>query len=446
MIGIFRSVSDHDRRCFVVTDSDNLRIAILGLNYAPEEIGIARYTTDMAVALAARGHRVEVIAGKPYYPQWATYLPYRVRGWLHATERGVAITRCPHYVPAEPNGRRRIAHLATFALAALGPALRLVLRRPAARPQVVICVVPALLSLPVAWLAAWLAGARLWVHIQDFEVEAAFATKLITSYGSVAKWAEALEGQLLRLADRISTISPQMCARLEQKGIAPERVIQIRNWADEPRADSLDATRSLRNDWGLGDNHVALYSGNIANKQGIAILIEAARQAAHRPDITWVICGQGPYRAGLEAQAAGLGNIQFHDLQPAGHLRELLAMAAVHLLPQLPGAADLVLPSKLTNMLASGRPVVATAERGTGLFDEVQGCGVVTPPGDAAALASTVCELVDDPERRRELGLAARRRARERWARERIIDRLEQELRLLCRDRRAAVCQWGKAL
>lgn len=423
---------------------EGLRIAILGINYAPEEIGIGRYTTDMAGGLATRGHQVEVIAGKPYYPQWTTYLPYRGGGWHYDTEGGVAITRCPHYVPAEPNGRRRIVHLVSFAAAALGPALRLALRRGPNRPQVVICVVPALLSLPVAWLAARLAGAKLWVHVQDFEVEAAFAMGLITSYGGVAKWAKESESRLLQLADRISTISPQMCSRLVQKGIPAERVIQIRNWADEPPANDLGAGPPLRESWDLGENHVALYAGNIANKQGIAILIEAARLTTDRRDITWVICGQGPHRARLEGLAAGLDNIQFHNLQPIARMAELLAMAAVHVLPQLPAAADLVLPSKLTNMLASGRPVVATADIGTGLADEVEGCGVVTPPGDAASLASTVCDLIDDPERRQVLGLAARRRARERWARERIIDRLETELLAICHEEPRAIGQLGK--
>ncbi len=425
---------------------DGLRVAILGINYAPEEIGIARYTTDMAVVLAARGHRVEVIAGKPYYPQWTTYVPYRKRGWYRDIERGVVITRCPHYVPAVPNGRRRIVHLASFAAAALGPALRLAFRRGRDRPQVVICVVPALLSLPVAWLAARLAGAKLWVHVQDFEVEAAFATGLITAYGNVAAWAQASENRLLRLADRISTISPQMCSRLVEKGIKPERVVQIRNWADVQPEHMGSETTSLRERWGLGQNHVALYAGNIANKQGIAILIEAARVSAHRRDITWVICGQGPNRKRLEALAAGLDNVQFHNLQPTAGMRELLALAAVHVLPQIPGAADLVLPSKLTNMLASGRPVVATASSGTGLADEVEGCGVVTPPGDAASLARTVCELIDNPELRHTLGLAGRRRADERWARERIIDRLEQELLLICRDEPIVVGNMGTAL
>lgn len=97
-------------------------------------------------------------------------------------------------------------------------------------------------------------------------------------------------------------------------------------------------------------------------------------------------------------------------------------------------------------MLASGRPVVATAFNGTGLSDEVEGCGVVTPPGDAASLARTVCELIDDPERRQVLGAAARRRAHERWARERIIDRLENELLLICRDETMVTGKLGKAL
>jgi colanic acid biosynthesis glycosyl transferase WcaI len=429
----------------VVVAGDALRVAILGINYAPEEIGIGRYTTDMAVVLAARGHRVEVIAGKPYYPQWTVYSPYRKRGWQQGVERGISVTRCPHYVPAVPSGPRRIAHLASFAVAALGPALRLVFRRGSDRPQVVICVVPALLSAPVAWLAARLAGAKLWVHVQDFEVEAAFATGLMEATGSIARLAQVVESRFLRLADRVSTISPQMCAKLVQKGIEPARVVEIRNWAEPARDDPAEGN-SLRDSWGLNDIHVTLYSGNIANKQGIEILIEAARIAAHRTDITWVICGQGPNRERLETLAAGLDNVQFHDLQPKGRVGELLAMAAVHLLPQIPGAADLVLPSKLTNILASARPVVATASPGTGLYDEVQGCGVVTPPGDAASFARAVCDLVDDPERRQALGLAGQRRAQERWARERIMDRLERELRLVCRNEAVAAHNLGAAL
>ena len=413
-----------------------MRIAIVGLNYAPEEIGIARYTADMARSLAARGHDVEVIAGKPYYPEWQVYAGWQGGGWRHGTEDGVRVTRCPHYVPRVPTGLKRILHLASFALSALVPGLRMALRRDA-RPQVVICVAPALLSVPVAWVVARLAGAKLWVHVQDFEVEAAFATGLVDGRGLAARGARGLENRLLRLADATSSISPQMCAKLAEKGVAHEAVHEIRNWADMSTVFAEAGASTYAQEWGLSGRHVALYSGNIANKQGIEVLIEAARLLQHRQDIAFVICGQGPNRARLEALAdqggaAGSGNVQFQDLQPFARMGDLLGLASVHLLPQIPGAADLVLPSKLTNMLASGRPVVATAEPGTGLYDEVDGCGILTPPGDARALADAVEALIDDAQRAAALGAQGRKRAAERWAINPIITRLEGALSALC--------------
>lgn len=406
---------------------DPLAIAILGLNYAPEEIGIARYTTGMAEALVQRGMAVEVIAGAPYYPQWQIYQGFG--GWWRRTvEQGVALTRCPHYVPANPSGLKRIIHLASFALSALPLALGWALRPRARRPQVVMALAPALLSVPVAWLGARLAGAKLWVHIQDFEVEAALATGLVEA-GALGRLALWVERRILALADVVSTISPQMVARLAAKGLAPARLVELRNWADATIAPDPAGGAAYRAEWALGDRQIALYSGNIANKQGIEILVEAARLLADRRDLTFVICGQGPNRAALEARAAGLDNIQFHDLQPAARMGELLALAAVHLLPQIPGAADLVLPSKLTNMLASSRPVVATVAPGTGLAAEVEGCGLVSAPGDAAALADAITTLLGDADLAARCGAAARERALHRWSQQAIIDRLAQRLR-----------------
>lgn len=407
--------------------SEALRLAIVGLNYAPEEIGIARYTADMARALAARGHQVRVISGKPYYPAW--HVPQEWRGgWRASVEDGVAITRCPLYVPSKPSGLKRIIHLASYAASALGPAVRAARKN---RPDVVICIAPALLSVPVAWIAARLSGAKLWVHIQDFEVEAAFATGLVQEKGSLAKWGARAESLLLGLADVVSSISPQMVAKLHEKGIAADQTIEIRNWADTTIQPDPVQGAAYRAQWGLTGKKVCLYSGNIANKQGIDILIEASRRLQHRDDIAFVICGDGPNRARLEELAQGLQNIQFHGLQPSGRMGELLGLASVHLLPQIPGTADLVLPSKLTNMLASGRPVVATANAGTGLYDEVDGCGINTAPGDAAALALAIEQLIDDPALAARYGEEGRIRATERWSIARVIDRLETRLRAL---------------
>ncbi|HVR91965.1 MAG TPA: WcaI family glycosyltransferase [Novosphingobium sp.] len=402
-----------------------MRILIVGLNYTPEPVGIGPYTAGLAEALVERGHRVTAIAGKPYYPQWRGD-PAFAGGWKHSVENGVALTRCPHYIPAAPTGPRRILHLASFALSALGPALRGALTRRPDRPELVIAIAPALLGVLAAWLAAKLAGARLWVHLQDFEVEAAVATGLLGDKGPAARLALWVEARILLLADKVSTISPQMCARLLAKGVAAGRVIEIRNWSDTRFRADATLEQALRARWGLLDAAVCLYSGNIARKQGIEVLVEAARMLAGRSDIVFVICGEGPNRAALEALAAGLPNLQLHDLQPAENMGAMLALARLHLLPQIAGAADLVLPSKLTNMLASGRPVIATTEAGTGLASEIEGCGLITPPGDAAALAAAIVALVDDPPRCAKLGETARQRAVERWDKMAVVERFEQ--------------------
>lgn len=405
------------------------RILFVGLNYAPEPVGIGPYTAGLAEELAARGHRVQAVVGKPYYPQWRPDPAYAGGLWRKSTEQGVALVRCPLYVPREPGGLKRVIHLASFALAALGPALRAALRGRAARPELVIVVAPALLAVPGAWLAARLAGARLWLHLQDFEVEAALATGLMR--GPLVRLALWFEARLLRLADRVSTISPQMAARLQLKGVRPRRIVEIRNWADARFASDPAGAEALRREWQLGTRQVLLYSGNIARKQGIEVLIEAARLLERRDDLVFVICGEGPNRAVLGELAAGLGNVRLHDLQPVERMGALLDLAALHLLPQIAGAADLVLPSKLTNMLASGKPVIATTPPGSGLAAEVEGCGLVTPPGDGAALAAAIEALLADPARCARLGEEARHRAAERWSKAAIVDRFEAAMAAL---------------
>ena len=89
------------------------------------------------------------------------------------------------------------------------------------------------------------------------------------------------------------------------------------------------------------------------------------------------------------------------------------------------------MPSKLTGMLASGRPVVAGAAPGTELYRAVEGCGIAVPPGDAAAMADAVLALARDPQRRLALGAAARARALAEWDRDAILGAVERQMRVL---------------
>ena len=168
---------------------------------------------------------------------------------------------------------------------------------------------------------------------------------------------------------------------------------------------------------------MALFSGTWGSKQNLLSIPAAARLLQHREDIVFVICGDGVMRAELEAACAGLGNVRLLPLQPKERLCDLLGLADVHLLTQSAEAEDLVLPSKLTGMLSSGRPVVATCRAGTELGQVVLHCGLVVAPDCISSLADAVVSLADDPARRRELGSFARSYAESSFAKEPILAR-----------------------
>lgn len=401
-----------------------LRILVHGVNYAPELTGIGKYTGEMCEWLARRGHAVRVVTAPPYYPEWRVGEGHSARRYCRETLNGVAVQRCPLWVPQRLSGSRRLLHLASFA-ASSAP---LVVAAARWRPHVVFAVEPTLFSAPAAWLAARLSGARAWLHVQDFECDAALALGMLP-----ARWTRPLlaaERGLMRRFDRVSTISPNMLALLHAKGVAAERAVLFGNWVDcrdirpEPAAGA-----AFRAELGIpARTCVALYSGNMGEKQGLEIVIDAARALADQPDLLFLLCGQGGARERLERRAAGLGNVRWLPLQPVERLHALLNLADVHLLPQRADAADLVMPSKLTGMLASGRPVLATAHRGTALEAVVSGCGVVTAPGDVVAFAQALCALAQRDIVRHTLGLAARRYAEEQLDREAVLTRFEAEL------------------
>jgi colanic acid biosynthesis glycosyl transferase WcaI len=123
----------------------------------------------------------------------------------------------------------------------------------------------------------------------------------------------------------------------------------------------------------------------------------------------------------IEAAATTLPNLRLLPLQPFRRLADLLGMADIHLLPQSPDAEDLVLPSKLSGMLASGRPVIATCREGTEISEIVFQCGLVVEPEDSGKLAAAVLTLADDQALRLELGRFARLFAETHFERDAVL-------------------------
>lgn len=402
-----------------------MRVLVYGLNSWPEPIGVGKYTGEMAAWLAANGCEVRVVTAYPYYPGWKRYASYRRWRYSRAIEDGVTIVRCPLYVPARPSGAKRMAHLFSFAAFSL-PAV--IWQAVTWRPDAVIAIAPTLFAAPGAALAGWVGGARTWLHIQDFEVDAAFELGLLEG-GWLRRIALRMERWLLGRFDAVSSISDNMCRRLAEKGVAEDRIQFLPNWVDTNVIRPLDNTGVIRAEFGVpADALVALYAGNMNAKQGIETIIEAARLMPADANVHFVIAGDGPSRSRLEAMADGLGNVQFLALQPAEKLNRLLNLADIHLLPQLAGAADLVMPSKLTGMMASGRPAIALAAPGTQIAAQVAHFGLVVAPEDPAALTAAIQRLAGDDGERRRLGTEARRVAVQTLDRTSVLQGLKDRL------------------
>ena len=401
-----------------------MRLLVYGLNYAPELTGTGKYTAEMAEALALRGHDVRVVAAPPYYPEWRVADGWPAWRYRRETRAGVTVWRAPLWVPACPSGATRLVHLASFALSSALP----MLRQLRWRPDVVMAIAPTLLCAPAALAVARMTGARAWLHVQDFEVDAAFGLGLLRS-ARAARVARGVERALLTRFDVVSSISAKMVDRLSRLGVDASKAFCAPNWVDVETVYPLDRPSGYRRALAIRDDaKVVLYAGNMGKKQGLEHLVHAAVLLAERTDICFVFCGDGPTKADIDERCAHLPNCRVLGLQPAERLNELLNLADIHALPQRADAADLVMPSKLTGMMASARAIVAMARSGTELHEAVAPRGVVVEPDDARAFAEAIASLADDQARRAQLGAAARRFACEMLSTASVLGRLEARL------------------
>lgn len=411
-----------------------MRILIYGLNYAPELTGIGKYTGEMAVWLAERGHEVRVVTAPPYYPAWRIRDDYR--GNWYRTENGPGqplVHRTPLYVPEQPTGIKRIAHLISFMLGSFP----VMVRETFWQPEVVFTVEPTFFCAPLTLFIAKSAGAACWLHVQDFEVDAAFELGLLPAQGPIHDAALRIEKFFIYAFDRVSGISSRMVDRALAKGIPADRAVLFPNWVDVGMIYPLDLAANRSNSFrrelaprvpGFENKVILLYSGNMGAKQGLELLAPLADSFAADPRVHFVFCGDGAFRSRLETMVSGHPNVTLLPLQPLDRLNDLLNSADIHLLPQKASAADLVMPSRLSAMLASGRPVIATADPGTQVAQVVEGRGLAIPAEDPAALHAAVLLLVEDKDLRLQLGRAAREYAVAHLGKQQVLDQFEQDL------------------
>jgi len=409
-----------------------MKILIYSLNFQPELTGVGKYSGELANWLSKKGHDVRVVTAMPYYPRWKIFEEYSGFYFLKENVGGVEIWRSFHYVPKSVTTLTRILHLMSFAITSIPNLFCQILWRP----NLIFVVEPTFFCTPAALILAKISGSKTWLHIQDFEIDAAFGLKKTNSL-RIKKVALSIEGWIINFFDRVSTISTKMLEVLRGKGIAESKTLMLPNWANW---DMLGGSRqeigyrnrvsiAYREAWGISSvDHVVMYSGNMGEKQGLELIVESARILKGHQGIKFVMCGDGVFRDRLMKMALDLQNIIWLPLQPADNFYDFLCATDIHLLPQLPGIADLVLPSKLIGMMASGRPVVASANKDTELDHILSGRGIVVGPENAMSFCNAIVTLIDDGNLRDRLGMAAKDYINQYLNQEQILSQFESEI------------------
>ena len=403
-----------------------MKVLLYSLNYAPELIGIGKYNAELSNWLSMHGHTVQVVCAPPYYPYWKVQSGYSSRVYSTETLGKVTVSRCPIWVPRDPKGIQRILHLLSFAISSL-PILLLIAFRW--KPDIILTLEPPLFCLPNAVMASRLAKSNLWLHIQDYELDAAFHLGFIPSFKIIKYFAYGLERFLLKQTDVISTISYEMMQVLHDKGVRVKNKMLLPNWVETQVIAPLDRESPYRKELGIKPEQiVCMYSGNLGEKQGLSIIIDAARHLINNDNIVFVISGEGPSRQNLLEDSRDLQSIKFLNLQSAERFNDLLNMADIHLLPQLANSKGLFFPSKLKAMFSSGRPVIASVNLNSDIAKVVSGCGLVIPPEDSLLLSKAILYLAEDSQQRKRLGRDARNHAVTNWSKDKILSNINYKL------------------
>jgi len=337
---------------------------------------------------------------------------------------GVTIERVRSGPPRRASALARILNEVGFLVRGLGA----LLSGRVKRHPMVLALCPSILCVALALMARQRDGSVIAI-VHD--IQSGLAQQLGMNGSRMASLMRWVERAVLNRVDLVVVLSQEMKDQLRGLGVTtPVDVVPL--WVD---TDQIRPTEPAVRPGGK-----VLYSGNLGRKQGLGQVVAMAEAlASRRPEIEIVLRGNGNQAQELiaEIERLHLGNVRLAELQPNEALGTALAAGDIHLVPQNPQAAAFAVPSKVYNIMAVGRPFVATAlpDSTLWLLQKQSGAFLCVPPNEPSSFAEAVLNLADDPHLRAELGRRGREFVEQHYAKPLILGAFSSRLDALVAQR-----------
>lgn len=380
---------------------------------------------QLALALRARGHAIDVITSFPHYEHFRVRDEFRGKWHERKHEDGLDVTRLAVFA----NGKKdnmKFRLLSYLSFNALATATNLLRRE---RYDVILCTNGGFFSGVSAFVSGAPKGTPFVYNIQDLYPETFVAQGRLTNRHAIA-WLGRIERFMYRTARHITVVAPSFRTNLiEQKQVPPGKVSVIPNFVDTNLIRPLPKRNPFSEKFDLADKFVVTHAGNLGYVYDLDSLLEAAAELRAEKEIVFLIVGTGVARPALEAKARTLqlDNVRFLDFQPVEMLPYLRAASDVQVSLYRQHAARYSMPSKIYEIMASGRALLASADAGSDVWNLVaeSGCGICVAPEDKTALAEAIFALYRDPAARAAMGQRGRAYAEQHYSKPVVVAQYE---------------------
>lgn len=407
--------------------SRRLRIGYLVQQCHPEVGAGPARVGEMVGRWAAAGADVTIITAMPNRPQGRIHPAYRARLWSTDEWQGARILRSWLY--ARPGGGMVTTLLNNASFAATATLHALFRAGPL---DVLIASSPPYFPLHAGLLLHWLWDIPLVLEVRDLWPE--YLVEMGVLHGTAARRAIlAADAALLRRAQHVVTVTEPLRSAIIAKGVPADQVSLIPNGVDPEQYYPCSEPPPVPELTWRDDTLIVGYLGNFGAGQALGVVLEAARRlAVAGAPIRFVLAGDGTEHARIRAQAERLAlpNLVILQAIPKEATRAFYAncdccLVSLAPLPIFAGA----LPTKLFEIMACGRPVIASAAGEVAAVLDASGAGWSVPPGNAGALADAIVRLARlGPAERATIGARGVGYVAERFHRGALA---EQYLRLL---------------